>query len=132
VCTSNLESDLHITDEIAAQVIFDLSKNSAEIVQKQYNDNYLWIKQADSHKLVVGSQARILYSDANGRVSIALAFNNAIKDGKLKGPIVISRDHHDVSGTDSPYRETSNIMDGSSFCAGKLCITFSKILILVK
>jgi len=83
----------------------------------QYADNHLWISQAKSHKLVVGSQARILYSDAYGRAAIAVAFNNAVREGTLKGPVVISRDHHDVSGADSPWRETSNVTDGSRFCA---------------
>ncbi|PSN48494.1 hypothetical protein C0J52_14058 [Blattella germanica] len=87
------------------------------IVETQYRDNLLWIQEAGKHKLVVGSQARILYSDRIGRIRLALAFNNAIKNGVLKGPVVISRDHHDVSGTDSPYRETSNIEDGSAFTA---------------
>jgi len=80
-------------------------------------DNIRWIREAKQNKLVVGSQARILYADCEGRTQIALAFNEAIKDGKLKGPVVLGRDHHDVSGTDSPYRETSNIYDGSSFTA---------------
>merc|ERR1712038_1252157 len=85
--------------------------------KQQYNDNIRWIKEAGKHKLVVGSQARILYSDMRGRVAIALAFNKAVREGVIKAPVVISRDHHDVSGTDSPFRETSNIYDGSAFCA---------------
>jgi len=117
VCTSGLESDLSLTDRIAAEIITELSVNAPDRTRKQYDDNHLWITQAESHNLVVGSQARILYSDANGRIAIALAFNKSIAEGKLKGPVVLSRDHHDVSGTDSPYRETSNITDGSKFCA---------------
>lgn len=117
VCTSGLPEDLELTDQIAAKVIEERSKVAPIRSKQQYDDNHLWITKAGNHKLVVGSQARILYSDAQGRVAIALAFNNAVKEGKLKGPVVISRDHHDVSGTDSPYRETSNVYDGSSFCA---------------
>lgn len=94
-----------------------LRDTSPEKSKQQYEDNYLWITQAADHKLVVGSQARILYVDALGRIEIAEAINNAVKDGRLKAPVVISRDHHDVSGTDSPYRETSNITDGSTFTA---------------
>lgn len=86
-------------------------------VKQQYNDNIRWIREAGRHSLVVGSQARILYSDQRGRVSIAIAINRAIAEGRIKAPVVLSRDHHDVSGTDSPYRETSNIYDGSAFCA---------------
>jgi len=117
VCTSGLPEDLSLTDKIAAEIIEQVSKDAAPKSKKQFDDNLLWIKQAEGHQLVVGSQARILYSDAKGRLSIALAFNKAVSEGKLKGPVVISRDHHDVSGADSPYRETSNIYDGSSFCA---------------
>lgn len=117
VCTSGLPEDLQLTDEIAAQVIQERSKVAPIRSKQQYDDNHLWITKAGHHKLVVGSQARILYSDALGRIAIALAFNQAVKEGNLKGPIVLSRDHHDVSGTDSPYRETSNIYDGSSYCA---------------
>lgn len=86
-------------------------------VKLQYVDNIRWIQEAAKHQLVVGSQARILYSDQKGRVAIAVAFNQAIARGELKAPVVLSRDHHDVSGTDSPFRETSNIYDGSAFCA---------------
>uniref|UniRef100_H2Z6J1 Urocanate hydratase n=1 Tax=Ciona savignyi TaxID=51511 RepID=H2Z6J1_CIOSA len=110
VCTSGLPEDLSKTDEIAAQ-------NIPDSVMQQYSDNLKWIQSACEHQLVVGSQARILYSDHQGRVKIAQAFNEAIREGKITAPIVISRDHHDVSGTDSPYRETSNIYDGSAFCA---------------
>jgi urocanate hydratase len=118
VCTSGEDSDLELTDKIAQQIISrDLLPKSSERSKQQYQDNLLWIEEAGKHKLVVGSKARILYSDAIGRIEISLAFNEAIKDGRLKGPINLSRDHHDVSGTDSPYRETSNITDGSKFCA---------------
>jgi len=119
VCTSCLESDLDATDRIAKDTTHRLysEKDLPEVLRSQYKDNYLWISQAKDHKLVVGSQARILYSDAPGRTEIAVAFNNAVKSGELKGPVVISRDHHDVSGADSPWRETSNITDGSRFCA---------------
>lgn len=88
-----------------------------EKVKHQYEDNLKWIREAHSHKLVVGSKARILYSDRDGRVGISLEMNRLIRDGKLRGPVVLSRDHHDVSGTDSPFRETSNIYDGSAFTA---------------
>jgi urocanate hydratase len=87
------------------------------MVKQQYEDNLKWIKEAKENNLVVGSQARILYSNEEGRIKIALAFNKAIASGKLQGPVVLSRDHHDVSGTDSPFRETANIYDGSQFCA---------------
>lgn len=118
VCTSADSNDLDTTDDIAAKVLEDIiNQGVKENVKQQYNDNIRWIKEASRNKMVVGSQARILYSDDNGRVAIATAFNKAVADGKLKGPVVISRDHHDVSGTDSPYRETSNIYDGSAFCA---------------
>ena len=85
---------------------------------EQYDNNLKWIRQANEAKLVVGSQARILYSDQMGRINIGLAFNQAIREGRLKGPVILSRDHHDVSGTDSPFRETANGEDGSAFCAG--------------
>jgi len=119
VCTSCLESDLDITDRIARDTIHRLASEEGlpSVLGSQYDDNHLWISQAKDHKLVVGSQARILYSDAVGRIEIAVAFNNAVRSGELKAPIVISRDHHDVSGADSPWRETSNVTDGSRFCA---------------
>ncbi|GFY72720.1 urocanate hydratase [Trichonephila inaurata madagascariensis] len=118
VCTSNSPDDLQRTDHIAASVLEDiLEEGVPPLVEDQYKDNIKWIKEASSHKMVVGSQARILYADHKGRVRIALAFNQAIKNGLLQGPLVLSRDHHDVSGTDSPFRETSNISDGSAFCA---------------
>lgn len=119
VCLSNDPKDLEESDKIAAEVISELAKKAPQKSQKQYNDNLLWITKAGENKLVVGSQARILYSDAVGRVKIAEAFNDAIKSGRIKGGIVLSRDHHDVSGADSPYRETSNIRDGSYKTAGK-------------
>jgi urocanate hydratase len=117
VCTSGDPEDLALTDRIATEIVGKLRDSSPEKSKQQYEDNYLWITQAADHKLVVGSQARILYVDAFGRTAIAEAINQAVKDGHLKAPVVISRDHHDVSGTDSPYRETSNITDGSSFTA---------------
>lgn len=117
VCTSGDAEDLALTDRVAGEVITALAAKANPRSKKQYEDNLKWIQQAGAHKLVVGSQARILYSDHNGRAAIAVAFNNLVKEGKLKGPVVISRDHHDVSGADSPYRETSNIEDGSQFTA---------------
>ncbi len=116
VCTSGLPDDLQKTDEIACEVLEEIRQNSPEEIQQQMADNIQWIKGAQENKLVVGSQARILYADAEGRIKIAKAFNDAIKRGEL-GPVVLGRDHHDVSGTDSPYRETSNIYDGSKFTA---------------
>jgi urocanate hydratase len=116
VCTSGKAEDLQKTDEIACEVLEELMKNSPKEIQQQMQDNITWIKGAQENKLVVGSQARILYADADGRVQIASAFNKAISEGKI-GPVVLGRDHHDVSGTDSPYRETSNIYDGSRFTA---------------
>ncbi|CAB1315045.1 unnamed protein product [Coregonus sp. 'balchen'] len=98
-------------------VLEEISANVTERVRQQYNDNIRWIREAGKHSMVVGSQARILYSDQKGRVCIALAINQAIADGRVSAPVVISRDHHDVSGTDSPFRETSNVYDGSAFCA---------------
>jgi urocanate hydratase len=116
VCTSGKSKDLEKTDEIACQVLEEIKKNSPTEIQQQMSDNITWIKGAQENKLVVGSQARILYADAEGRIKIASAFNKAIKAGKI-GPVVLGRDHHDVSGTDSPYRETSNIYDGSKYTA---------------
>jgi urocanate hydratase len=117
VCTSGNANDLAITDAIAAEVLEEIYKTAPEEIKQQLNDNIIWIKAANNNKMVVGSQARILYADAEGRIKIAAAFNAAIKAGKLSAPVVLGRDHHDVSGTDSPYRETSNIYDGSSFTA---------------
>ena len=116
VCASGKPKDLAKTDAIACKVLEKLKKESPEEIQQQMDDNIQWIKGAQENKLVVGSQARILYADAEGRMRIAKAFNKAIKKGEI-GPIVLGRDHHDVSGTDSPYRETSNIYDGSRFTA---------------
>ena len=116
VCASGKPEDLAETDRIACEVLEDIRKNSPAEIQQQMADNIKWIKGAQENKLVVGSQARILYADAEGRIKIAEAFNNAIKKGKI-GPVILGRDHHDVSGTDSPYRETSNIYDGSCFTA---------------
>lgn len=117
VCTSGKSEDLDMSDNIAMQVLEELAKTSPKEIQQQMKDNIQWIKGAKENKLVVGSQARILYADAQGRAEIASAFNKAIKEGRISSPIVLGRDHHDVSGTDSPYRETSNIYDGSSFTA---------------
>ena len=105
------------SDRIAAEVLDAMLKEAPAEIQGQLADNLHWIREAMENKLVVGSQARILYADSEGRTRIALAFNEAIKRGEISAPIVLGRDHHDVSGTDSPYRETSNIYDGSSFCA---------------
>jgi len=116
VCTSGKPEDLEKTDAIACEVLEEMKKNSPEEIQQQMADNIQWIKGAQENKLVVGSQARILYADAEGRMKIATAFNNAIAKGDI-GYVVLGRDHHDVSGTDSPYRETSNIYDGSQFTA---------------
>ena len=116
VCASGKAEDLAETDRIACEVLEDIHKNAPAEIQQQMADNIKWIKGAQENKLVVGSQARILYADAEGRIKIAEAFNNSIKKGKI-GPVILGRDHHDVSGTDSPYRETSNIYDGSSFTA---------------
>ena len=117
VCSSNQKEDLKVTDRIAAEVLEKLKINSPDQIKLQMNDNINWIKSADNNNLVVGSQARILYADSNGRIEIALAFNKAIANNEIKEPIILGRDHHDVSGTDSPYRETSNIYDGSQFTA---------------
>ena len=116
VCTSGKPEDLQKTDRIASQVLEELSKTAPQEIQQQMQDNIKWIKSAQENKLVVGSQARILYADAEGRVKIAEAFNQAIAKREI-GAVVLGRDHHDVSGTDSPYRETSNIYDGSRFTA---------------
>jgi urocanate hydratase len=117
ICCSNKPADLMVTDAIAAETLGSLIKNSPERIRQQMADNIHWIKEAAKNKLVVGSQARILYADAEGRTAIASAFNKAIEKGEISAPVVIGRDHHDVSGTDSPYRETSNIYDGSKFTA---------------
>lgn len=117
VCTSSDPKDLEKTDKIAIHVLQKIAKDCPDEIRQQMQDNIKWIKEAKQNKLVVGSQARILYADCEGRTKIAEAFNKAIREGKISAPVVLGRDHHDVSGTDSPYRETSNIYDGSSFTA---------------
>ena len=115
VCTSGKPEDLDMSDRIAMNVLAEIAKTSPVEIQQQMRDNIQWIEGAKANHLVVGSQARILYADCEGRTKIAAEFNKAIKDGRISAPIVLGRDHHDVSGTDSPFRETSNIYDGSSF-----------------
>ncbi|MFA5443890.1 MAG: urocanate hydratase [Bacteroidales bacterium] len=117
VCTSSLPEDLHVTDEIAAGVLEELARQAPDNIRNQMLDNLHWIQQAEKNNLVVGSQARILYADAQGRIRIALEMNRAIREGRIKAAVVLGRDHHDVSGTDSPFRETSNIYDGSNITA---------------
>ncbi len=117
VCTSGKAEDLDLTDQFAIDVLTEISATAPTEISQQMRDNITWIKGAKENHLIVGSQARILYADAEGRTKIAAAFNEAVRRGQLSAPIVIGRDHHDVSGTDSPFRETSNIYDGSSFCA---------------
>jgi urocanate hydratase len=117
VCTSGLDEDLALTDRIASEAIREILLNCTEDVKGQWNDNLIWIESAGKNIPPVGSQSRILYADAEGRIEIASRFNKAIKEGRLMGPVVIGRDHHDVSGTDSPWRETANIYDGSKFTA---------------
>jgi urocanate hydratase len=117
VCSSCKAEDLAVTDRLAAEVLDDMLQNAPNDIKGQLADNLHWIREAGKNHLVVGSQARILYADAEGRTKIALAFNDAIRRGEISRPVVLGRDHHDVSGTDSPFRETSNIYDGSQFCA---------------
>lgn len=117
VCTSARSEDLAMTDRLAEEVLTEMYKTAPEEIKQQLHDNIVWIKDAMSNNLVVGSQARILYADSEGRIKVALAINKAIREGKISAPVVLGRDHHDVSGTDSPYRETSNIYDGSKFTA---------------
>ncbi len=117
VCSSGKQSDLELTDKIAAEVLKSLATEAPPEIQGQYYDNIRWIESADENGMVVGSKARILYADELGRVKIAQEFNRAISDGRISAPIILGRDHHDVSGTDSPYRETANIRDGSMFTA---------------
>jgi len=117
VCTSGKPEDLQATDRIAGDVLEKMASDSPEEIKQQLNDNLLWIRQAEDNKMVVGSQARILYADCDARTRIAQAFNEAIRNGEVSAPVVLGRDHHDVSGTDSPFRETSNIYDGSQFTA---------------
>ncbi len=117
VCTSGAVNDLKQTDRLALDVMEAIASSAPEEIRRQMQDNIAWIQQAEQNELVVGSQARILYADAEGRIAIATAFNQAIREGKISAPVVLGRDHHDVSGTDSPFRETSNIYDGSKFTA---------------
>lgn len=114
VCTSGKTEDLAETDRLAAEVLREIRESAPQDIQGQLDDNIHWIVEAARNNLVVGSQARILYADSEGRIKIAQAFNRAIAEGRISAPVVLGRDHHDVSGTDSPYRETSNIYDGSS------------------
>ncbi len=117
VCTSSDAADLATTDRIAAEELERMVPEVPAEIRGQLMDNIHWIREAEAHRMVVGSQARILYADSQGRIAIARAFNRAIREGEISGPVVLGRDHHDVSGTDSPYRETSNIYDGSAFTA---------------
>ena len=117
VCMSEKPEDLACSDEIAAEVLEEERRAAPQEIESQLDDNIHWIKEAQANKLVVGSQARILYADCEGRTNIALKFNRAIREGRISAPIVLGRDHHDVSGTDSPFRETANIYDGSQFTA---------------
>jgi urocanate hydratase len=117
VCASGDAADLALTDALAEEVLQELYREAPPEIRQQLADNIRWIQEAAKNRLVVGSQARILYADAEGRIKIAQAFNKAIAEGRLKGAVILGRDHHDVSGTDSPYRETSNIYDGSRFTA---------------
>jgi urocanate hydratase len=117
VCASGDPKDLQKTDAIALKVMRQIKIDAPEEIQQQMQDNIKWIEEAEQNKLVVGSQARILYADAEGRAKIAEAFNTAIASGEIAAPVILGRDHHDVSGTDSPFRETSNIYDGSKFTA---------------
>ena len=117
VCTSGNPEDLKKTDAIALQIMKNIKAKAPKEIQQQMQDNIKWIEEAEQNKLVVGSQARILYADAEGRAKIAEAFNEAIGSREISAPVVLGRDHHDVSGTDSPFRETSNIYDGSKFTA---------------
>ena len=124
VCTSGTDEDLRISDKIATEILSHLAEECKPEISTQYQDNIRWIKEAENHDLVVGSKARILYADEQGRLQIALAFNRAIKEGEISAPIVLGRDHHDVGGTDSPYRETANIRDGSMFTADMAILNF--------
>ena len=117
VCTSGKAEDLAATDRIAAEVLAEIATSAPADIRSQLEDNIHWIIEAGKNRLVVGSQARILYADCEGRMKIAQAFNRAIASGEISAPVVLGRDHHDVSGTDSPYRETSNIYDGSNLTA---------------
>lgn len=125
ICTSGNDQDLHTTDSLAREVLESLAVSAPPEIRQQLADNIQWIKSAEQNNLVVGSKARILYADADGRIQIAQAFNQAIRKGQISAPVVLGRDHHDVSGTDSPYRETSNIYDGSQFTADMAVHTFA-------
>lgn len=124
ICSSGSQDDLLQTDKIAIRILEELLEVAPAEISEQVKDNLKWLREADSHQLVVGSRARILYADCEGRVRIATAFNEAIRTGEISAPVVLGRDHHDVSGTDSPYRETSNIYDGSRFTADMAVHTF--------
>lgn len=117
VCSSGSEEDLRKTDKIAENTIVELMENCPKEMALQYEDNLKWIRKAEENKLVVGSKARILYADAVARALILLRFSEAVEKKELEGPVILSRDHHDVSGADSPYRETASVRDGSMFCA---------------
>ncbi|PID39166.1 MAG: urocanate hydratase [Proteobacteria bacterium] len=117
VCSSGRDEDLAVTDALAAEVLAEMAERAPTETRQQLLDNHKWIVEASKHEMVVGSKARILYADEPGRIALALAFNRAIGEGRIAGPVVLGRDHHDVSGTDSPYRETANIRDGSNLCA---------------
>jgi urocanate hydratase len=117
VCTSGKSEDLQVTDQLAAQILETMAAEADPRIRQQMLDNVRWIREAEDNRLVVGSQARILYADRDGRRAIAAAFNQAVAQGRISAPVVLGRDHHDVSGTDSPYRETANIRDGSNFTA---------------
>jgi urocanate hydratase len=124
VCTSGKDEDLSKTDQIATSVLEKLAQKAPQEIKQQLNDNIQWIRAAGSNQMVVGSKARILYADAEGRIEIARAFNQALAAQTISDPIILGRDHHDVSGTDSPWRETSNIYDGSQFTADMAVQTF--------
>ena len=117
ICTSNKPEDLAETDRIALEVLREIRRAAPDEICRQLDDNIEWIRRAGENNLIVGSQARILYADSEGRTAIASAMNRAIGEGRISAPVVLGRDHHDVSGADSPYRETSNIYDGSRFTA---------------
>jgi urocanate hydratase len=117
ICTSGDPADLRETDRIAGDVLDEQARTAPATIRQQILDNLRWIRTAEANRLVVGSQARILYADAEGRTRIALAMNDAIRRGRVSAPVVLGRDHHDVSGTDSPYRETADVRDGSNACA---------------
>ena len=128
VCSSGLDSDLLETDKIAEDVLSKMLEDEKDVnVRQQIQDNLKWIREADAHSLVVGSKARILYADEQGRSRIASEMNRAIADGRITAPVILGRDHHDVSGTDSPYRETANIRDGSKWTADMSVQNFVRV-----